>query len=1003
VSAATAMMADVSIETSLSPLVGRTDELDRLAELVGLGDSAGGAVLLGGDAGAGKSRLLAELCEQVTAAGWLVLLGHCLDFGDSSLPYLPLSEAFGRLAADTPAAASALVEASPAIARLLPAHRLLTGSDAEVEPTDRSSLLDAVHDALTRLGRGSPLLLVVEDVHWADQSTRDLLHFLFSRRFDVPVCVVASYRSDDLHRRHPLRAALAEWARLPAVSRLQLSPLPDSDARLLVQALHPGSLLDRDLGRIVARAEGNPFFIEELVAAVEVSGGALPTTLADLLLVRLDQLSDDGRLVVRAASVAGRRVPHDLLAGGAGLDATALDVAVRAAVEANVLVAKGNDGYAFRHALLAEAVYQDLLPGERVRLHAAYATALATHQAEGTAAELARHALASHDLVTALHASIRAGDEAMVVGGPDEAAQHYELALALLADAKVADDAGLHDDDSHRLDPVDLVLRASGAAAAAGHWFRALALADEQLRALPEDAPTLDRVRLLHAVAGFGMLLDTQIDVLALTTQAVELLPAEPPTPLRARVVHSHARANADRGRHDDAIRWAREALMLGHDLGLPDVVADAATTLARIDKQSGDPEASEAAHVKAIADAQAAGEVGGELRALCSLGGLYYGQGRLAPALAAYQQAVQRTNEKGRPWAPYGMDALALAAIVAHVMGDWDLADATLDRSGETPPEYAEALLSAVGLQLAADRGEFEALDDLPALRGWWHKDGVIGITSGGAAIDLLGHRGDIAGAQALYDDVVATVSKLWQNMEFHAGLRLSALLLGHLASTAATASVSERADLAARGADLARAAEAVTDHHHDRQGPEGRAWTARARAEHARLRWLAGIDPPAEADLVDAWRTTVSTFEAFGHVHEIARSRARLAAVLRATGQTAEATVEAGLAREVAVRLGARPLITELNALGGPVAAPTGGARSPGSDSLTPREFEVLGLVAAGRSNREIGEQLFISAKTVSVHVSNILAKLGATSRTEAAALARRRGLLPRTVGSA
>ena len=160
-------------------------------------------------------------------------------------------------------------------------------------------------------------------------------------------------------------------------------------------------MLERDLQLIVERAEGNPFFIEELVAAAEVSGGALPTNLADLLLVRLDQLDDAGRLVVRAASVVGRRVPHDLLARGAGLDSAALDQALRAAVEANVLIAVEPDSYAFRHALLAEAVYQDLLPGERVRLHAAYATALATGRADGTAAELARHARASHDLVTA--------------------------------------------------------------------------------------------------------------------------------------------------------------------------------------------------------------------------------------------------------------------------------------------------------------------------------------------------------------------------------------------------------------------------------------------------------------------------------------------------------------------------------------------------------------------------------------------------------------------------
>jgi DNA-binding CsgD family transcriptional regulator/tetratricopeptide (TPR) repeat protein len=989
------MMADMPIDASLSPLVGRADEIRRLTDLVGLGDEAGGAVLLGGDAGAGKSRLLAELTEQARAAGWRVLIGHCLDFGDSSLPYLPLSEAFGRLAAETPAAASALVATSPAIARLLPAHRLLTDEQGAAEPTDRSSLLDAVYDALARLGSESPLLLIVEDIHWADQSTRDLLRFLFSRRFDVPVCVVASYRSDELHRRHPLRAALAEWTRLPAVARLQLSALPDGDARALIQALHPDSLLERDLGLIVARAEGNPFFIEELVAAVEVSGGELPTDLADLLLVRLDQLDDFGRLAVRAAAVAGRRAPHDLLARGADLDEATLDAALRAAVEANVLVAVGNDGYAFRHALLAEAVYQDLLPGERVRLHAAYAAAMSTRQADGTAAELARHALASHDLVTALHAGVRAGDEAMAVGGPDEAAQHYELALALLADPKVAEEAGAGDAVKHRLDQADLVLRASSAAAAAGHWFRALALVEDQLRTLPDDAPTLDRVRLLLANAGLALVMDTPTDILALTTEAVHLMPDDP-SPLRARVLSAHARANVDRARENDASVWAKKAQTLARELDLADVIADTATTLARINKNASNPEASEAALADAITDARAAGEVAAELRTLCTLGGLFYNQGKLSPALAVYRQAADLAVETGRPWAPYGLDAIAFTALVAHVSGDWRLAAETVAMGGRSRPEFAEALLGALGLQLAADRGEVDALDRIAGMRTWWQRDGLIAITGGAAAIELLGQTGDLPGMQAMYDDVVATVSRLWQRMGFHARIRLSALVLGHLATAAAAASVSERAELAARGDTLLSASAAVVAEDDQSQGPEGSAWLARARAEHARLHWLTGVNPPPEDVLVDSWREAVSAFEAFGHVYETARSLTRLAAVLRATGEPAQAAEAAATAREVATRLGARPLLAELRVLADPGSQSARPQRSSSSDVLTARESEVLTLVAAGRSNREIAEQLFISTKTASVHVSNIMAKLGASSRTEAAALARRRGLL-------
>ena len=372
------MITGVAAETTLAPFVGRDDEVRRLSDLVGLQGAPGGHLVLGGDAGVGKSRLIDELGKRAQEAGWRVLVGHCLDFGDSALPYLPFSDAFGRLAADEVDLARSLVEAWPSIARLLPAHRLLAVALEEMEPTEPAALFDAVFAALSEMGRLAPLLFVVEDVHWADQSTRELLTFLFTRRFAAPVVVLASYRSDDLHRGHPLRPTLNEWGRLPAITRLQLGPLGDHEMRLLIEALHPAPMPEPAVQQLVARGEGNPFFIEELVAAAESGGGRLPTDLADLMLARLDRLDDDSRLAVRAVSVVGRRAAHGLLARGSGLDEPALDRALRAAVEANVLVAAGSDGYAFRHALLAEAVYQDLLPGERIRLHAAYARALAS-------------------------------------------------------------------------------------------------------------------------------------------------------------------------------------------------------------------------------------------------------------------------------------------------------------------------------------------------------------------------------------------------------------------------------------------------------------------------------------------------------------------------------------------------------------------------------------------------------------------------------------------------
>jgi DNA-binding CsgD family transcriptional regulator len=543
-------------------------------------------------------------------------------------------------------------------------------------------------------------------------------------------------------------------------------------------------------------------------------------------------------------------------------------------------------------------------------------------------------------------------------------------------------------------------MRASAAAAAAGHPFRAIALAQHQLKTLPEDASSRDRARLLWAVANTALLTDSKLDVLALTTEAMHLVTDEPPGWLRAAVLAVHALANADRNRDEDALRWAREALSMARQLDLPDVAADAATTLARIDERAGNPAASEAALRQAIAVARSAGETTAELRSLFNVGSLYYEQGQLLAAIDFYRQTWHRAQEVGRPWGPYGLDARARIASVALVMGDWQLAADTVSVTGESPPTLAAALLNAIALEVAAGRGASDGLELLPTLRPWWARDGLIAIISGGAAIDLYGQQGDLAAAESVHNDVVATVAELWQREEFQARIRLAALLLGQMASVAGRCGRAERIDLCRRGDELAFGAQEVVAYGLSvgrHPGPESDAWIARLAAERARLHWLSGIDPVPEDQLVGAWRDAVGGFERFGHVYEVARSRARLAAVLQAAGRTAEATEETALASTAATDLGAEPLLAELRSLAIPAKVPTPASRR--DEPLTAREDEVLALVAEGRSNREIGEQLFISAKTVSVHVSNILAKLGAAGRTEAAAIARRRGLISGT----
>ena len=493
------IMGHVAGHPTTRTLVGRDAELTELASLLGVrpvqgdDDVTAPAVLLSGDAGVGKTRLLTELRDLAFAEGWQVFAGHCLDFGDSALPYLPFSEVLGRFATDLPDVVDSVARIHPALARLQPGRRVMSADDgAETSALDRGDLFEAVHALLEAAAEKAPLLLVIEDAHWADQSTRDMLSFLFSRSFTGPVSVVASYRSDDLHRRHPLRRQVAEWTRIRGVDRMPLSPLSPAAVRVLIAELDAAGLDETEIAGIVERAEGNAFFVEELVGAACGPGRWMPDDLADVLLVRLDRLDDAARQVVRTASVAGRKVSHEMLAAASGLASTQVDEGVRQAVEMNVLVA--TDGhYAFRHALLGEAVYDDLLPGERVRLHAAYADALRAGRARGTAAELARHARLAMDLDTALDASVQAGHEASAVGGPDEAAQHYQQALELLADPRRTADV--------TFDLSKLVVNTADALVASGHPDRAAAVVKEQLDRLPPDAPPEWWARLLSVRA----------------------------------------------------------------------------------------------------------------------------------------------------------------------------------------------------------------------------------------------------------------------------------------------------------------------------------------------------------------------------------------------------------------------------------------------------------------------------------------------------------------------
>ncbi|MGA8845496.1 MAG: AAA family ATPase [Nocardioides sp.] len=983
----------MAVQTS-STMVGRDAELTEIASSLGVRPSRRADdlsdVLLSGDAGVGKTRLLRALRDLAKADGWQVYAGHCLDFGDSALPYLPFSEVLGRLATEVPDVLTEVAARHPALTRLQPVRRVMGDTDqvdAESSALDRADLFRAVLAVLEAAASRAPLLLVIEDTHWADQSTRDMLSFLLSRIDAAGFAIVASYRSDDLHRRHPLRRQVAEWSRLRGVERISLNPLSDDAVRELVAELIPEGLPESEIADVVARAEGNAFFVEELTSAAADPGSFVPADLADVLLVRLDRLDDHARQVVRTASASGRRVTHGLLEATADLTPAALDEGLRGAVEMNVLVPE-RDGYAFRHALLGEAVYDDLLPGERARLHARYVEALRDGTARGTAAELARHARLAMDKTTALTASVRAGNEASAVGGHDEAAYHYQQALELISGRSTE---ALGD---HGIDLSKLVVTAAESLTASGDPERAVAVIAEQLALLPEDASETWRARMLSAQAAVLYITESDQDVVALSARAVGLAPSGD-SGLRARVLANHAKILAARGQLDEAQTYGMDALELAERLDLHELASDAITTLSGL-KKAGPKEGLRAALEEAVARAAESEAIDAELRGRFLLGRSYADWGEFDEAVTWFTSGLELAEAAGLPWAPYGFESRWQLAWIQLVRGEWDRVLELFVVEGPYPPPIPRAMMTSMRLQILQQRGD-DVSARVAGLRPFWRREGAVAIHAASVEMVAAGRRDEPLAAVAAYDEAVAVLSRIWHEW-FSARIRLAAVTVGVIADTLPRLSTAEREAAVREHVErLAIDGQLVRERYTDPSGhwgPEGRAWVRRLEAETMRARWLAGVDAPSLEHLVDVWRDVETLYAEFGHVHELATVRVKLAGILRASGDLPDARRAGDLAREVAHRLGAQPLLDELQWLGS--AAQDSGRSSNGSLSLTTREREILGHVAEGRSNGEIAKLLFISTKTVSVHVSNILGKLDAAGRTEAAAIARRRGLL-------
>ncbi|ALG07080.1 hypothetical protein AOZ06_09210 [Kibdelosporangium phytohabitans] len=960
------------------PLVGREDELAALrAAMASAAGGRAGAVLVAGDAGVGKTRLLTELVAAARSGGTTVFTGRCLDVDEAGLPYLPFVEALGQLTG----AQRALAARRPVLSRLM--SRVAPSDEASEPAMEQLRLFDAVHGLFSDLAEQAPVLLTIEDLHWADASTRDLILFLVSRLDTQRILIVGTYRLDDLHRRHPLRPLLGDLTRLSTVEQVAVGPFDRAHAVQLVDALADGALPPATVQKIAERSEGNAFFCEELTAAYG-DGAGVPAGLADLLLARIERLGKDARRVVRAAAVASQTVTHASLATVSGLADDVLEESLRESVQHNVLVTV-DSGYAFRHALLREAVYDDLLPGERVRLHAGYARIVKSY------ALLAYHSFHSHDLPNALVASVRAADEAGKMGAPGEKLRHVEQALELWSAVPSPERSGTNE--------LALLRSATRAALASGELERADEYARTAVAMADETGDPEIRAGTRHqwAVASIA-LEDRGPEIQELVDEAWELVRDRPVSEVKAKVQALAARSWVWSWEDDlDRLKsLAEQALRDARQVGATAVEVDALVTLAVFAEWSGEVDESIRMGKAAAKQAASIGAYDVELRALKNTAVTLWIHDRKPDGSRMMDDVARRSAEVGLPWSLAGIDARCERVTMRYGLGDWSGAlEAGKDTAGG--PALARARVLAATLWVLASQGDFTALDqraeELSALSedALSHEIANVGLAEGalwrGRPRDALGHVEIVIGHMetlvraSVTDAMLAGSIGLWAYCDIAEQARRRG---DHVTAAAA----------AADGEAMARRVEALTPKQnngrrvHSRfKHPETYAFETRLNAELSRLRgqhdkrlWEEATGPSVEIE------------------HHRAVARWRWAALLLADGDREHAAEQLGSAYETAGRLGARPLreavadLAQRSRISLPGREPVA---EPSSD-LTPRELSVLQLVAAGLTNKQVGERLYISQKTASVHLSRAMAKLGAANRTEVVSIAHERGLI-------
>jgi ATP/maltotriose-dependent transcriptional regulator MalT len=969
--------------------VGRAQQL---AELRAAFSDASGSrpslALVGGESGVGKSRLADELKAHARESGARVLSGDCIELGEGELPYAPLITALRPLVRDgDPSLDSLAPSLRSALDSILPG----LGVGAAAGDADQSRVFEALRALLEALSEDAPAVLVVEDLHWADSSTRSFIGFLARTVCNERLLVLGTYRSDELHRRHPLRPLLAELSSDPYTRLIELPRFTPAELREQLAGILTGEPESALVERVYSRSEGNALYAEEILAAGGDGRGALPPTLRDALMLRVERLAPRPQELIRWLACQPA-ADHSLVAAVAGLDATELRDALREAVASHIVVTVGDEGYGFRHALLREVVYDDLLPGERSEMHAALAAALEERIEGGDGgahitAQAAHHWAAAGNQPRALAAAVRAALAAERVNAFAEAQALFERGLSLWE--RVPDP-----EEVAAIEEFELLRHAALAADQAGDPTRQEALLRRALQLLDPDADR-GRAALIHERLSQSLWSQhRQDDSLDAIREALAMLPQDEPSVERAKLTAQLARRRMVQSRFAEAADCAREAIELARAVGNREAEAIALNALGTSLGSSGRVD-------EGVERLRESLEIAREEELEMEEGGAWINisdvlnlAGRTADALEAASQGLETTHT--RDWRTNDWLRLSVAEFNFH-LGDWAAAEEAIPPESRRQTGGTRLYWQTCRAQLALGRGDTDSATEAIAVLA----DATAALTEpqfvgmhGVLSAELSRRAGRLDAARAVVDDAIDRIEFCSEDVVRIAALAATGLRVeGDAGQDArdrreedAQRVVRQRADALLERARLAAESGWVVED----------AQLATAEAEHARA---------VERDPAALWRVAAERWDALARPYDAAYARWRLAEALVAARDRDRATAAAGEALAAARRLGSAWLVEEIESLaararlqlGDRAPAARGGGRDEPDDpfGLTARERDVLVLVAAGATNREIGERLHMAEKTASVHVSRILAKLNVRSRTEAAAVAHRQGL--------